>query len=271
MLNGDGIVLDVQEFAVLTALLDADMVIGLDDPYLGYLEEERQRAIEETQIRLLEQGIVVVHEDALDIEETHAVLTGVCAAARTLAVLRITGNQDKPLHESAFYFTQELVVECKKNMDSREAHYELVSMGPPYVCLAGIVDRWLGTGREQGGEAMPSLPLPCFEQLVRDQGPLSEETMQMLSQSVPAEGEREKLIELFSNKRGVLDFTVMTWNESRMGWSHSDIRFLLGQHDAYRIEAKTAQGGEVIMKLIPCGESEMIERLEQSVLKTLQN
>lgn len=135
MHKGDGIEVTAEELVMLTALLGSDFAIGIQDPYMGYLEEEREQSVRTTQRRLMEQGILVVLDDEeIGIEQNHAELAAACAFARTVCRLVVVSKPDgkdaDPIHDALYYFTQEMVVENKKTGEE-PLRYELHSIGLP--------------------------------------------------------------------------------------------------------------------------------------------
>lgn len=217
MHKGSGIEVTAEELLMLTALLGSDFAIGLQDPYKGYLEEEREQSVRKTQLRLMEQGILVFLDDGeMGIEQNHAELAAACGFARTVCRLKIVSEQEQeqeeplPLHDALYYFTQEMVVENKQTGEE-PLRYELRSIGLPFECghlFAGIC---AGFAR--------SAP---------------EETY-------------------------IASLSALTWDEEKRDWAKAEAWFQLKGERILCMETEKE-----------CDAEEMADRLEDTVLSTLQ-
>lgn len=108
------------EAAFLASLLGADLLIGLDDPFRGWLADEIEAAWEEAKSALAQRQFIRIEEDGgIVMDTTVAALIGVWAFADASFLLRLT-TWPHAEHTVAFHVVPPLSVEV--HVEEEQCH-----------------------------------------------------------------------------------------------------------------------------------------------------
>lgn len=150
------ITLETKELFFLAGILGSDRLLGIDDPFRGYLSEEIAEEWESAKNSLLSKGYLTQVNNGVELEMSSQVFSQVAIAglAERACWVRYTNEDDS--FEGYLHVTDEKVVEVRKISESSR-EYQLVEIGNVRQASDSLVNRmkW----NTESPENMPALLL----------------------------------------------------------------------------------------------------------------
>ncbi|MEX3616550.1 hypothetical protein [Paenibacillus glucanolyticus] len=175
-----------KQFFVLTGIVGARAVIGLEDPFRGTLAEEMPAEVARIEQELLEEGLIVT--DTVDNEPVLAqeLLEYIEVCSRTLLTIhmRVTGFEGEP-KECFIYYSSALVVKSEiESGPSGERIYVLEELGTPSEAWLKIIGYLQLEDRKNRGTGPLALPKGWFQQWMNAEQGYPESVVTALADSV---------------------------------------------------------------------------------------
>ncbi|MCR8985094.1 hypothetical protein NW801_08430 [Brevibacillus laterosporus] len=147
----------------LACLTGADQVLGIAEPYAGYLTEDLQEEWDLIKTELLHKGYIFEDETGLYIDEMVNSLVAPCGHATTCCYFRYT-DKHREAYEGYFHFDREVVVEKIAALGGKNV-YELRALGEPLKASKTMCNRIRKNAEEK--VVVPSIELPnaIFQQI----------------------------------------------------------------------------------------------------------
>ncbi|MBM7643974.1 hypothetical protein JOD45_000165 [Scopulibacillus daqui] len=132
------IILTNKEIYVLQSMIEAPVIIGMENPFLGLLGKEIEEEWKNTVSGLIEKGFIGIDNESAWIDEDLIIYMSIMA--NTNVVLQID-SPDEQLPLSIFYFTEEYTVECEQINHNL---YKLSRRGSPSETFQHVILPKLG-------------------------------------------------------------------------------------------------------------------------------
>ncbi|GIP21549.1 hypothetical protein [Paenibacillus sp. J22TS3] len=134
------ITLETKELFFLAGILGSDRLLGIDDPFRGYLSEEIAEEWESAKNSLLSKGYLTQVNNGVELEMSPQVFSQVAIAglAERACWVRYTNEDDS--FEGYLHVTDEKVVEVRKLSDAAR-EYQLVEIGNVRQASDDLVNR----------------------------------------------------------------------------------------------------------------------------------
>lgn len=130
--------LTAKEMFMLTGIVGAEAVIGLEDPFRGTLAEEMPREIARVEQDLQAKGLIVMEDGEPVLAEELLEYIEICS--RTLFTVRLqSGGPGGGSDERFLYYSAPLVVQAKIETREGERKYVLEGLGSPSEAWMKIV------------------------------------------------------------------------------------------------------------------------------------
>ncbi len=176
-----------KQFFVLTGIVGARAVIGLEDPFRGTLAEEMPAEVARIEQELLEEGLIVT--DTVDNEPVLAqeLLEYIEVCSRTLLTvhMRVSGSEGEP-KECFIYYSSALVVKSEiESGPSGERIYVLEELGTPSEAWLKIIGYLQLEDRKNRGTGPLALPKGWFQQWMNAEQGEQEPQRHLLAQGYP--------------------------------------------------------------------------------------
>ncbi|WP_232699384.1 hypothetical protein [Brevibacillus daliensis] len=152
-----------KELYFLACLTGADQVLGIAEPYSGYLTEDIQEEWDQIKVKLLGKGYLYEDETGIYIDSIVDALVSPCGFATTCCYFRYA-NENEKAYEGYFHFDKESVVE-KRAAKGEGDSYELIALGTPQFSSQDMCNRLrLYDGKKLESKAI-LLPNVYFQEL----------------------------------------------------------------------------------------------------------
>lgn len=123
----DTITLDNKEFFFLAGILGSNRLLGVEDPFQGYLAEEITEEWDIVKASLLDKGYLVEEDNGVELSMPPKVFSRVAIAGLAERSCWIKYVQEDEMFEGYLHVTNERVVQvCKSD---RDCHYKLDELG----------------------------------------------------------------------------------------------------------------------------------------------
>ncbi|GAA4722621.1 hypothetical protein [Brevibacillus fulvus] len=254
--------LNEQELFFLTMLLGADQVVGLADPFPGFLVEEIEQEWHKCKTALIQKGYLYEDESGLFIDEAVDSLVRPCAASLTTAQCYLSAPAQAVPLEYYVYFGETLAVESRRE----ESGYRLAALGDPYQVIETIAERF-SLQPVPASKAEPIALPNLFFQGLRHSAP--ERSLTELTQLLEAYCAPNEAADLASSLRTPTEegqVIVMARHPVRQEWEIDGISFFSGDHRYWVIRLEK-NAGEDWVKLSPVSGEELKSRLRAALLE----
>jgi len=135
----DTITLDNREFFFLAGILGSDRLLGVEDPFQGYLAQEIAEEWDEVKQSLLEKGYLVEEDDGAMLAMPPKVFSRVAIASLAERSCWLRYKRQEETFEGYLHATNERVVQvCKSEKDFQ---YELDELGNVEAACGQLVDK----------------------------------------------------------------------------------------------------------------------------------
>ncbi|HEY2491439.1 MAG TPA: hypothetical protein VGI33_00660 [Paenibacillus sp.] len=124
----DTITLEAKEFFFLAGILGSDRLLGVEDPFRGYLAEEIAEEWEVARASLLDKGLLIQEENEMELSMPPAVFSRVAIAGLSECACWLKYSHHGETFEGYLHVTNERVVQvCKCEPNS--SYYRLDELG----------------------------------------------------------------------------------------------------------------------------------------------
>lgn len=252
-----------QEMVFLASLLGADMVLGVDDPFTGWLADEIEEAWPRVRAGLAERRFIEVQDDDnVVMDVAVAALVGTCAFPEASFVLTVTpagGTADARY----FHLTRHLAVEQTREADG----YRLTALEDGQAVFARITDL-LGL---QNQPAAPGAAGELLEEHLTQASSLAgesggKEAQRVLQQAGLDAGTAAVLAETLAHP--VRNAALVALARRETAWEVAGLGLLEGQNGLWRLRAFTRHG-ENWVEAIPCNADEARQAVRQVMNRVL--
>ncbi len=252
-----------QEMVFLAGLLGADMLLGLEDPFWGWLAEEIEAAWQQAREALAARRFIEVQPDgSIVMDVAVATLVGTCAFPEASFLLTVTPAGGAPTVRY-FHLTRHLAVEQAPEPEG----YRLTALEDPasvferVTAMLGLDDQPAapgGSGRLRGTELTQARTLiedsgPEAAQAALERAGLGSETAVALTETLARPTRNGALVALARRE--------VTWEVAGMG-------LLEGENGLWRLRAFTRRGEDWV-EVIPCTAGEAREALRRVMDRVL--
>ncbi|MEC0240406.1 hypothetical protein P4H66_11140 [Paenibacillus dokdonensis] len=134
----DTITLDNKEFFFLAGILGSDRLLGIEDPFQGYLAEEIAEEWDVVKESLLEKGYLVEEDNGVELAMPPKVFSRVAIAGLAERSCWLRYKQNNETFEGYLHATNERVVQVCKS--ERDFHYKLDELGTVDEACGRLID-----------------------------------------------------------------------------------------------------------------------------------
>ena len=254
------------EITFLAAALGANTLLGVDDPFLGWLTEEIEEVWEETQTTLAKRNFIKPQSDGeIVMDVAVAAMIGTCAFPDASFVVTLT-----PAGGAAtthyLHVTEHLVVE-QVAVTGREPAYRLTALADGEAAYRRVLEIFglaeQPSVRVSGGE-LPEAALTQAREMIA-QGAAAE-VPEILREAGLAEDTAVALTETLNNP--LVNGSLVALARLETAWDVAGLGILEGQNGLWRLRAFT-RDGEQWVEVIPCDADaarEAVRRVMNRVL-----
>ncbi|MNH79522.1 hypothetical protein D3C87_208020 [compost metagenome] len=150
------ITLETKELFFLAGILGSDRLLGIDDPFRGYLSEEIAEEWESAKNSLLSKGYLTQVNNGVELEMSPQVFSQVAIAGLAERACWVRYTNEEESFEGYLHVTDEKVVEVRKVYDSSR-EYQLLEIGNVRQASEVLVNRMRWNSKSP--ENMPALLL----------------------------------------------------------------------------------------------------------------
>ncbi|WP_454190665.1 hypothetical protein [Paenibacillus sp. Marseille-Q7038] len=149
------VTLERTELFFLAGILGSDRLLGIDDPFLGYLTEDIVKEWDKVKEALLQKGYLIQDEGSSDITMTPTVFSRVAIAGLSSRAFRFQYEDKGSSYEGYLHCTNERVVEVTP-VHEEQVTYQLSDLGNVEQACEAVVDK-IKWSQEKISENIPAL------------------------------------------------------------------------------------------------------------------
>lgn len=151
------VTLEQKELFFLAGILGSDRLLGIDDPFLGYLTEDIVKEWDKVKEALLQKGYLIQEEGSSDITMTPTVFSRVAIAGLSSRAFRFQyeDKNKRSSNEGYLHCTSERVVEVIPTQEE-PITYQLSDIGNVEQACEAVVDK-INWSQEIISENIPAL------------------------------------------------------------------------------------------------------------------
>ncbi|MBP2001002.1 hypothetical protein J2Z69_002045 [Paenibacillus shirakamiensis] len=225
--NGE-VALEREELFFLAGILGSDRLLGVDDPFKGFLSEEIVQEWEKSKQSLLSKGYLIQAENGVELLIPPEVFSRVAIAGLAERACWISYRTQEDSYEGYMHITDEKVVEVQQPRDQVNL-YELREKGTIPVACDDLVQRMKWNDKSPGN--MPALLLSRakFNELYNSSSTLSMDEMSSVLVELTDDPEGSLALAKSLKHRlcdGELQLSV--WNGQ--AWDTQGAAFLINDH-----------------------------------------
>ncbi|GAB6989033.1 hypothetical protein [Paenibacillus pini] len=135
----DTITLDNKEFFFLAGILGSDRLLGVEDPFLGYLSEDIAEEWETVRASLINKGYLIQEENEIELAMPPKVFSRVAIAGLAKRSCWLKYSQGNEQFEGYFHVTNERVVQVCRS-DDENLIYRLDELGDVEEACSRLVE-----------------------------------------------------------------------------------------------------------------------------------
>ena len=256
-------VCSAQEMVFLAELLGADTLLGVTDPFMGWLAEEIEEAREQTLQDLAERNLLEIQPngDAVLVDTDTAALVGVCALRDASFVVTVTRSRgETQVHY--IHVAQQLAVEQTALGESPNT-YHLTVLGDQDSVYERILHLF-GLDKQpaapssggqlsysqlfQAGEAAGEVGTEASQRILEEAG-LSDEVAAALAQTLAAP---------------VVNGALVALTNHNADWEVDGLGLLEGRNGLWQLRTFT-KGDENWVEVLPCDADEARQAISRIV------
>ncbi|WP_223067439.1 hypothetical protein [Paenibacillus caui] len=226
-LRGTSVNLETKELFFLAGILGSDRLLGVEDPFLGYLSDEIADEWELVRESLLNKGYLTNEKNSNELSMTPEVFARVAIAGFAERACWVRYEHDSEAFEGYLHITNEKVVEVVREAGS-ESVYCLKELGNVKEASGLLVERmkW----RADSPSDLPALLLSRkkFNELYEASQSMDLEQLSTeLSQSTGDVEASWALAKCLKERTSEGELQLSIWNEE--GWESQGAAFIVGQ------------------------------------------
>ncbi len=255
-----------QEMIFLASLLGADMLLGVDDPFVGWLAAEIEHAWEETREALAERSFIQVQPDGgILMDVAIAALVGACAFPDASFVVTSTLASGETATRY-LHVTKQLAVE-QASVTELTGAYRLTALENGRAAYKRILEIFglngQGAVSASGGE-LPEVALIQARETAPEAG--REEVQKVLEKAGLSNDTAAALSETLVNP--IANGSLVALSHRETVWNVGGLGLLEGQNGLWRLRAFT-RSGENWVEAIPCDANEAGEAIRRVMNRVL--
>jgi hypothetical protein len=235
------------ELFCLAGLLGADSLVGVADPFLGWLTEEVNDEMAKAREALAARKILAVESgDRIVVDVAAAALAGTVATPQASFTLTMNEPGNSAVQRS-FYWHKPMTVELVPGADGR---YHLCALESGGEIRTRIPTIWkIKAQRAVRGETLsvPESSLDEARRLLDSKGPSA--AAQVLTRAGALEGPARALIASIAEP--IANGAVVALRRQGTDWEVAGLGMLLGKNGLWRLRS-FSRGGEPWIEAAPC-------------------
>ncbi|NEZ41717.1 hypothetical protein [Paenibacillus alvei] len=226
-----GIELSKKELYFLAGIIGSDRLLGVEDPFRGYLTEEITEEWNKVKASLLRKGYLTEAPGGVElgipshVYSTVAV-TGLANRSCWVRFLDTVAEPGRKEYEGYFHFTDDLTIERVQAQGQADMYYFL-EYGSTNEACSVIVNRMHWAEQDESDITAVMLSKRHFHKLYEQANELTVE--QMVSQLMTFDGEEEGAVALahsLKHRTASGEMLFLVWNEKT--WDVQGAAFLVG-------------------------------------------
>lgn len=146
------VTLEQKELFFLAGILGSDRLLGVDDPFLGYLTEEIVKEWDQVKESLLDKGYLIQEDGSSEITMTPTVFSRVAIAGLSSRAFRYEYKENGTGYEGYLHCTNERVVEVIRTQ-KEPVTYQLSDLGNVDQACEAIVNKMNWSNKDIGDNA----------------------------------------------------------------------------------------------------------------------
>jgi len=255
-----------QEMVFLAGLLGADSLLGVDDPFWGWLANEIEAAWQQAREALAERRFIEIQPDGnVVMDVAVAALMGTCAFPEASFILTYSPASGEPTTRH-FYVTRHLAVEQALSGESTST-CRLTALEDARAVFGRVTEIWQLNGQQAASSAsgvLPEADLTGARQAVVESGRKAvQKVLQEAGLDAPVAATlAETLVDPVAN--GAL--VALTRRET--AWEVAGLGLLEGRNGLWRLRA-FSRGGENWVEAIPCDAAAACEAIRRVMNRVL--
>ncbi|KJD42521.1 hypothetical protein [Paenibacillus terrae] len=219
------ITLKSKELFFLAGVLGSDRLLGVEDPFKGYLAEELAEEWEQIKASLLEKGYLKRVDEGTELAMPPTVFSRVAIAGLSNRACRIRYARGGKQFEGYLHCTNERVVELVKSVDEPD-EYRLYDLGNVEKACETLIDK-MGWGDRLVPES-PALMFSkqAFHEIYKQSA--GDSVSQINSKLTEASGDAEgsaRLAQSLSSRIAEGELQLLVWNGRE--WESQRVAFVL--------------------------------------------
>lgn len=174
-----------KQFFVLTGIVGARAVIGLEDPFRGTLAEEMPAEVARIEQELLEKGLIDTGDNEPVLAQELLEYIEVCSRTLLTIHMRVTGIEGEQ-KECFIYYSSALVIKAEiESSSAGERMYGLEELGTPSEAWLKIISYLELEDRKNRVTGRLALPKGWFQQWMNAEQGEQEPQRHLLAQGYP--------------------------------------------------------------------------------------
>ncbi|MGG1671130.1 hypothetical protein ACIFOE_10830 [Paenibacillus sp. NRS-1783] len=219
------ITLKSKELFFLAGVLGSDRLLGVEDPFKGYLAEELAEEWEQVKASLLEKGYLKRVDEGTELAMPPTVFSRVAIAGLSNRACHIRYSRGGKHFEGYLHCTNERVVELVKSVDEPD-EYRLYDLGNVEKACETVIDK-MGWGDRLVPES-PALMFSkqAFHEIYKQSA--EDSVAQIKSKLTKASGDAEgsvRLAQSLSSRIAEGELQLLVWNGRE--WESQRVAFVL--------------------------------------------
>lgn len=243
-----------EELFTLASMLGGETLLGVPDPFPGWLTEEIEGAVEKARQSLIERGYLKEQDGALHMDVLVAALVATVANPDTAILLTVHQPPHKPQWK-AFYWRSPLSV----TLHPEEDHYTLASLPSSQDALSLSLKTWGVDAQEPAlGETFAVLQkvLDTTREAL-EQG--EQEAIRVLHLAGVEPDSARSFVRTL--RTGVRNGTLIAFRPLETTWQVGGIGMLEGKNGLWRLRPFQRQNAEWV-ECTPCSANELMEEMQ---------
>ncbi|WP_211745831.1 hypothetical protein [Paenibacillus sp. Marseille-Q4541] len=235
------VTLERTELFFLAGILGSDRLLGIDDPFVGYLTEDIVKEWDKVKETLLQKGYLIQDEGSSDITMTPTVFSRVAIAGLSSRAFRFQLEEKGSSYEGYLHCTNERVVEVIRTQEE-PITYQLSDLGNVEQACENVVNR-INWSSENISENIPALMFSkkkFYENMKQHQewGTLSKALAEDCHDSQGADALAKTIVEQQSEG----EFQLLVWNGHE--WESQSAAFISDASANWLLRMSTVGKGD---------------------------
>ncbi len=246
----------VGELYALASLLGGELLIGIPDPFAGWLTEEIREAVQTAHRTLAERQYLRLQEDKVLMDVAVAAMVGAVVEPQTVCLI-ITAIPGQPPWQANFYYRPPLTVFLEPTAEP----VILQALPNPETILEQSLSLWEIAAQKPA----PATPFSVPESVLRSVGgtlPGREEVSRLLEKSgIPPTGAAALADTLAAPRR---NGTLVVMRRRRETWDVDGVVMLEGENGLWLLRPFIRQQTDWV-ECIPCSAERLRDEVERRI------